>query len=970
MAGQNAFLGSITSLSPSREALAARRSQIVTVNLEGNRVGRLDLREPRASVWHKMIEYLQRNNRPVYVEIDPDTSVIARLYVPQAARVWKIDTEGDEVVYVVFYTSAARHYLRRNHPNFQRMLDALQAARDADTTVLVTSTHDDFEIIDVRPMPASFGRNGPPAPPAPPIDDPPVTWTRAVELFNKMATLSCVPCSATDPCIPFRFPRDGCWIRAHLMCYRMMDEGETPEKIWIDGSLLAPTVNVPECQVPWGWHVAPTLMVTQTSGPDVKMVIDPSLCDEPVTPDDWKSCQGDPNAALTPSAWTKYGRGGGTATESQANNDMEEYRILLNDLCSTYGPSPYACPIVKKCFFIADRSTISKDEIDAMLSLGSPAVIEAAFFFVLDGFVPSDLGITSGTLTGVPNVAPAFVVAPAVPQMTIELMPNIGLEDPVHLNRRQRITWKYRISFSSTSGFVTEQQELSLSASISGESADAKIYLIKQPNPYEIDGETAWLSTDLRVFQIKTGESRFGKAMAMDAPDFIAAVVNNLNNGATGGETFETISVDQQTSRLELSHTVGGTAVYNFAVAKVRYRALAVSAQNVRVFFRLFPASSTSLDYDQATTYRRATQGGAVKPLLGVISGEVVTIPCFAAARVDSSTTSMTQQTDPVNVQQIPPNPSGNEAIRYFGCWLDINQLDPQFPINPAPTDGPYPAASRKTILELIRNQHQCLVAEIAFDPAPIPALATPSVSDKLAQRNLAIVESANPGNVASHRIPHTFEIRPTPMKLGPGEPLDELMIDWGNTPVGSPATIYLPQVNANDILKLAAKLYRSHTLVRIDAHTLQCESGGITYIPIPQGRGANYAGMMSVDLPETVRKGQVFTIVVRQVTSAGGGDVTPKGESIAAAPHPKERRILGSFQITVPVRVKEELLAHEERLLFNLRWIEKAIPRNSRWSPVFSRYVQQIAQRVDALGGDSKKRKASPSDGIEPKKT
>jgi hypothetical protein len=75
-----------------------------------------------------------------------------------------------------------------------------------------------------------------------------------------------------------------------------------------------------------------------------------------------------------------------------------------------------------------------------------------------------------------------------------------------------------------------------------------------------------------------------------------------------------------------------------------------------------------------------------------------------------------------------------------------------------------------------------------------------------------------------------------------------------------------------------------------------------------------------------------------------------------------RERRILGSFQITIPVRVKEEMLVREERLLSNLRWIEKAIPADNRWFPVFGKYVQQIASRVDALGGDSKKVMPSPS--------
>ena len=46
-------------------------------------------------------------------------------------------------------------------------------------------------------------------------------------------------------------------------------------------------------------------------------------------------------------------------------------------------------------------------------------------------------------------------------------------------------------------------------------------------------------------------------------------------------------------------------------------------------------------------------------------------------------------------------------------------------------------------------------------------------------------------------------------------------------------------------------------------------------------------------------------------------------------------------------------LLVSEERLLSVLRWILEAIPPANRWFPVFSRYVDQIADRVRALGGN-----------------
>jgi hypothetical protein len=40
-------------------------------------------------------------------------------------------------------------------------------------------------------------------------------------------------------------------------------------------------------------------------------------------------------------------------------------------------------------------------------------------------------------------------------------------------------------------------------------------------------------------------------------------------------------------------------------------------------------------------------------------------------------------------------------------------------------------------------------------------------------------------------------------------------MIEWGNTPVGSRASIYWPQVNATDVLTLGKHMYSTHQLSR-----------------------------------------------------------------------------------------------------------------------------------------------------------
>lgn len=629
--------------------------------------------------------------------------------------------------------------------------------------------------------------------------------------------------------------------------------------------------------------------------------------------------------------------------------------------------------VQKRCYFIVDKSTFGQDEVEAML-LAANATVNAAFYIVVEGFTAGELGITAPDLSGAPSTKPTLTSAPVVPGMTIGQPTALLAEDPSLPATPQRFTWVFPVSFTNSSGFTQQVLNVTLSATMSTVTGAGVIQLLQQPNPYEIDGQTSWLSTDLRVFQIKAGESRFGATVgggtAGDAISFIQQVINNLNSGNSGGQTFEGDLDPNRTEVALYQSDTGGTAVFNFAVAKVRYRAIAQDAQAVRVFFRLFPALTVSLAYDPATTYRTYSDGvqyGQKIALLGTQNNNILTIPCFATARV-SPGSSMTTQTDAPNVQTIVHNTTGVEIDRYFGCWLDINQPgQAHFPLNPT-NDGPY-GGSLKSILELVRNQHQCLVSEIAFDPEAIPAGATPGTSDKLAQRNLSLVASANPGEATSRRIPTTFELKPTETKSR--ERPDELMIDWGNTPAGSLARIYLPTVSADEILEIAAKHYSAAKLTRIDEHTIECRTGRITYVPVPPGPSLNHVGLLTVDLPVGVREGQLFSIVVRQLTRGPRVAPIPQEPQIdleggdaaeAVERRPESRRVLGTFQISIPVQSRQALLEPEERLLSVLRWILQSIPPGDRWYPAFHRYVEEIANRVRGLGGDPARIPPSPT--------
>lgn len=104
--------------------------------------------------------------------------------------------------------------------------------------------------------------------------------------------------------IPFDYPVDCCYTRAHVMSAMMEAKGIKSEKYWIymGDTPLAPTRDGKPVTffdpdtgkrepVTWGYHVAPTVKVTRADGSVEDMVIDPSLSDRPLTKKEWRDIQ-------------------------------------------------------------------------------------------------------------------------------------------------------------------------------------------------------------------------------------------------------------------------------------------------------------------------------------------------------------------------------------------------------------------------------------------------------------------------------------------------------------------------------------------------------------------------------------------------------------------------------------------------------------------------------------------------------
>ena len=711
--------------------------------------------------------------------------------------------------------------------------------------------------------------------------------------------------------------------------------------------------------------------------------------------------------------WNKWAAG----LPNTRINDLQGETLTNGNLllaAATFGRGAWEI-LLKSCTVVLNRNPIGQDEVDArrLQPPNSPGglPIQDAVRVIVDGFTASQLGLTGSgsTLPNLPTISPAtgITITPNAATANFSETGDYGAEF-------HRFTFLFDLNFANHNDpafqFSTPTNDLTITAAAGGASASAVLTLIKQPDPFMLHGDPSWLSIDLRVFVVRQDQSMFGVSGPTgpaDAPRFI----QQLMSGITPAQFDGMPSTEDQSKLYVQPNDESNVPVFNFALAKVHYIGL-IGATNVRVFFRLFQAQTTtsSYDYPPGAQYRRAPSNpqGQPIPLAGIIGNEYVTIPCFAASRIDTTARGMDQQTDQPNIQTFTAKADGSEVDKIFGCWLDINQpfkpdgvtANNVLPatVDSAHNDGPYtdPANPPLPIQSaILKSLHQCLIAEVAFDPTPIRLRKDTSDWDKLAQRNIAWSDIGSAQGVT------TFEITPTAAGLPAGQTPDELMIDWGTFPRGLSAQIYLPAVKSADIIATADRLYAGHRLTRLDDHTVRCQTGGVTYIPIPPGSTINYAGLLSVDVPNAVTQGQVFDVVVRQLTNASGRRPTPPPPPpqiqarpvVAATPRPlragelpaiiavespppaadaavpeliRWRCVKGAFQLTIPVKPRPTLLLREERDLSVLRWIAQAIPLRSRWYPVFQRYLDAIAGRVTVFGGNPAQITPSPTgDGV-----
>lgn len=522
---------------------------------------------------------------------------------------------------------------------------------------------------------------------------------------------------------------------------------------------------------------------------------------------------------------------------------------------------------------ILERSTFSQDEATAT------PTFPAAIFVTVDGLKPSQFphgGITtlSPSSTLLMQWAPAINVGGGFP---ITITPTaVTSDDPSLSDRLQRLTFTYQVSFTGNAfGFGGNAATVPVSASLTTSAVPAAltdmawIELIKSANPFMLDladgNSTYWLSSDIKVFHVVAGDSFQGvtlpaNANRADALTFLRTAVSSINSNQ-----FTLLPSTEAGSVLSVAAVTMSNPpklVYNFALARVRLSNAGGDANPVQVFFRTFVSQTTAaLTYqldgsDMPMEGYLQTSGATPVALAGTQNGgtQWLSFPYFSAARMEPPNT----QADPDNAKLV----QASVGYRIYGALIDNNLNDPYLTLTPVSGGSPV------SLPTIVMGEHQCIVTEVIYAGAPIPGGANPATSDKISQRNLAISTVANPGLSASRIAMHTFEIEATPAAITSALPPDELLLTWSKTiPSGTYLNLYIPSWNAQDVVDLADRLYARHDIRAIDANTIEIPAGGDRYVPIPMSL-RRQTGVLSVQLPLGIRKGQRFDVSVQQITN------------------------------------------------------------------------------------------------------
>jgi hypothetical protein len=364
----------------------------------------------------------------------------------------------------------------------------------------------------------------------------------------------------------------------------------------------------------------------------------------------------------------------------------------------------WLAPLRPNFYFWTNKNVFGLDEVNTASMQGS--TFPKSFYVVFDGIPASVVGNPTIQLSG------GFFDTNAKFQQGTPIVSGNRVLFPFDV-------LSIPLGAFPSAGFTILTLEASATVGGTFYTAETIFELVAGADPYFTNVDPAadnvfYLSQDLRVFQATPGSAPFASFPAGAPYAYAANLIAALNGNAafTDGSSDPFGTLHAANDLQEDTSVNPGTASspnYYFAIAKVRLRPGGATSPTVRVFFRLFATQTNDTDFAPESTYLSSNDmsGFPNVPLRG---SDNTTFPMFATSN-GSAEFGPNQQPLPV--------PSTGESWTYFGCYLNFD-ISPPLP-----------------------GTHHCLIAQIAYDGAPIinsnGITLSPENSDKLAQRNLQI---------------------------------------------------------------------------------------------------------------------------------------------------------------------------------------------------------------------------------------
>lgn len=333
------------------ETIVENRQSALVVTLERGGELLVPAQDPRLPLFEQILESARKDGARLYFERDGDRLNLLRPAI--SGHILSLEESSAGGIEIEITNSHAIHVLRRDNSDFEELALLLREAHRAGTAVAIVDRHG---IIEVQPDDEKrLLTEEEVAPPArsslleAEVVPSGMDWQAVMRLFQAIVAQDCPVANVRPPCIPFSYPTNWCWTRAHAMARMMITEHEvTPGKLWIRGRLRAQTRNDLDCHVRWGWHVAPLLMARpEGGGGELLVIIDPSMFDRPVPQEQWVFAQGDGDARLTSTSWEVYNytTGGSEIRDrdfSLVDDGLRSARRHLLAQIADDGPPPYA----------------------------------------------------------------------------------------------------------------------------------------------------------------------------------------------------------------------------------------------------------------------------------------------------------------------------------------------------------------------------------------------------------------------------------------------------------------------------------------------------------------------------------------------------------------------------------------------------------------------------------------------------